>query len=105
MIEKKEETDHTRKMKNNNRQAQKSCSLLSLYKKAMLSAASSLLWRSGGGVGTQGITGQIFSFAREIIRKMTDMVDYILFLFVFFFQKKIDAQFGRPSPTRHLDTK
>lgn len=46
-------------MKNNNRQAQKSCSLLSLYKKAMLSAAFFLLWRSGGGVGAEGNTGKV----------------------------------------------
>lgn len=46
-------------MKNNNRQAQKVVPFYHYTKKAMLSAAFSLLWRSGGGVGAEGNTGKI----------------------------------------------
>jgi hypothetical protein len=59
-------------MKNNNRQAQKSCSLLSLYKKAMLSAA----FFCCGGVVVELEQKEIrekFSFAQEIIIKMTSL--------------------------------
>lgn len=44
------------------------------------------------------------SLEKLLERWQTWLIIFCLCLFVFF-QKKNDAQFGRPSPTRHLDTK
>ena len=44
--------------------------------------------------GAEGNIRGKFSFAREIIIRLTS-----------FFFRNNDAQFGRPSPTRHLDYK